>query len=67
VAETLEELRITVEGDCWIDQRTEIEIRFHAAFANHVGASREQGRLCSVSANRGDDREPVERLMERNA
>jgi hypothetical protein len=67
VAETLEERRITGEGDGRIDQRAQIEIRFDAAFAHHGGAAREQYRLCGVSANRGDNREPVERLMERNA
>jgi hypothetical protein len=67
VAETLKQLRIAGEGDSRIDQRTQIEIRFDAAFAHQGSAAREQCRLCGVSANRGDNREAVERLMERNA
>jgi hypothetical protein len=35
--------------------------------AHHGRASREQGCLRGISANRGDDREPVERLMKGNA
>jgi hypothetical protein len=67
VAEAFEQLRLAVEGDSGIDEGAEVEVRRDPVLAHHGRASREQGCLRGISANRGDDREPVERLMKGNA
>jgi hypothetical protein len=67
VPESPEKLWIAIKGDGRVDQRPQIEIGFDAAIAHHGRASRQHGRICGIAANRRDDREPVESLMQGNA
>jgi hypothetical protein len=67
VAEAFEQRRIAVEGNGGVDERTEVEVRLDAALAHHGRASRQHGSLCRIAANRRDDREPFERLMQGDA
>jgi len=67
VAEAFEQLRLALERDSRIDHGAEVEVGRDPALADDGRALREQGCLRGIPANRGDDREAVERLMKGNA
>jgi hypothetical protein len=66
VLEALTKERIAGERDGRIEKRTEIEIGRDAAFAHERRALVEHGRFCGVTTNRRDQRELIERLVERD-
>jgi hypothetical protein len=65
--EPLQKLWVAVKGHGGVHDWPEIEIGLDAALAHHRRASRQHGRFCSLAANRRDEREPVESLMQGNA
>jgi hypothetical protein len=64
---SLEQLRIAIKGGGRVDERPQIDIGFDAARTHHRRASRQHRRFCGIAANRRDERQPVESLMQGNA
>jgi hypothetical protein len=64
--EALPELRTAGKRSGGIEQRLEIEIGRDAALAHEGRALFEHGRFGGVTTNRRDQRELIERLVERD-
>jgi hypothetical protein len=65
--ESLQKLRVAIKGSRRVDERPQIDIGSDAARTHHRRASRQHRRFCGFAANRRDEREPVESLMQGNA
>ncbi|HET6959936.1 MAG TPA: hypothetical protein VFI56_25275 [Vicinamibacterales bacterium] len=62
----LAEERTARERQLGIEERTEIEVRRDAAFAHERRALFEHRRFCGIATDRRDQRELIERLVERD-
>jgi hypothetical protein len=66
VLETLAQERVTGKRRLWIEERSEIEIGDDAMLAQQRRALFEHRRFGGGAADRGDQRELVERLRKRD-
>ena len=67
VLEALAQMRVALERHRRIDQRSQIDVRLDAARSDECRTLLEHRRLASVTANRGEQGQLVERLIEGNA
>jgi hypothetical protein len=63
VLEPLAKLRIAIQGDCRVDERSEVGVRLNPTGANEGGASLEHQRLADIPANRRQKGELGQRSM----